>query len=633
MTKSFLALDTETNGLRSFHDNSLFSVVIADAEKEYYFNFNDTNKTDRCNGVEVIPRSDLQLLKPLLEDPTKMFILANAKFDMNMLAREGLFIKGEVWDVLVMARIENNSHLQYSLDACASRIGRQKDDKVKEWIKRNKAYKTVQIPGKKGTVKNPQFQDVPFEIVSEYAKIDARITYDLFIHQHNYFLDWDSKLDPSVPPVWPEVVNEMKLTKVCFEMEQYGIKVDLAHVKKMLEIEVSNAAKAKEDFLKHSGKELVDSYLALAEVFHEHGIKGGETEKGNESFTEKVLAGQDHALAKVLLDYRDAQKRANTYYSSFLYHADDNGIVHPNLRQSATTTGRFSITDPALQTLEAVDDGLALADSERTKEVRRSFIPRMGFIFVAIDYKNFEFRAMLDTAGERELADEITNGKDVHTTTATLVGITRQQAKTLNFLLLYGGGVAKLAGSLGLPVLQAKQIKQQYFDKLPNVKKFISRAAAVAAEKKFVVSRFGRPYRFTDPKFSYRAPNHLIQGGTASAVKKAMVDIHQFLVDKKSKLILQIHDEVLLEISKDEVDLIPQIKDIMEKAWPEKFHKMECSVEWSDKSWADLDTYGEETRNSIQGKDQEKARLSQKDSGLLRGSRVNKRDTGLVNVR
>jgi len=594
MTKKVLALDTETTGLRSFHDDRLFSIIIADDETEYYFNFNDNNKGDRARGIVALDRSKLELFKPLFEKEDIEYATANAKFDLHMLARDGLFIRGSIWDVLVMARLERNDHFKYSLDECAKRIGKEKSDTVKEWISKNKQYKKVQIPGKKGEQKIPQFSAVPFEIIEAYAKKDARVTYDIYTHQKEAFKQWNNSLAPTVKTIDDEIQNEKDITRVCFDIERRGILLDVPYVKLALEHEQKIIEQAKADFLSLSKKELVDSNKSLDEVFSEYGIESGETEKGAVSYTEKVLSESDHELAKILLRYRDANKRASNYYSSFLYHADSSDVVHVNFRQSGTTTGRFSITDPALQTLTAEDD------VETEFKVRRSFIPRPNFILVAIDYKAFEFRAMLDTAGEKELAEKITSGLDPHQATAELVGITRKYAKTLNFGLLYGMGVGKLAASLGCTIEDARRIKHRYFSVLPKVRQFINSASTVAAQKQVVVSRFGRPYRFSDPKWSYKAANCLIQGGTASAVKKAMVDVHRFLEGKKSGMILQIHDEILFEVHTNELDLIDPIKDIMASSWPEKFHKMDCSVEYSERSWADMEEYGEETRISIQ---------------------------------
>ena len=582
-----LALDTETTGLHSFRGDELFSIIIYDGNKGYYFNFNDKNVVDKNRKAPILPRNFLPHFKSLFDDPIRMWILANAKFDMHMLAKEGLFIRGSIWDDLVMARIEANHHMQYSLDKCAERIGLEKSDAVNNFIKQFRCYKKERVPGKKQVKNNPQFWVVPLDIIAPYGITDAEVTFKLYEHQEKFFREYDAKIEPGVTPIHNVVHNEMALTKVCFEIERRGMLIDEDYIRKAMDHEASRMAKASEEFKKITGDDLVDSFVALRKSFGKLGLTGGKTAKGGMSFKEEVLSEIDHPAARAVLEFRDANKRASSYYSSFLYFRDEHNVIHCNIRQSATATGRFSITDPALQTLtseDSNDDGTY----ESEWRVRKSFIPRQDHCFVAIDYKAFEFRAMLDTAGERELADSITRGLDPHNATAELVGITRKQAKTLNFGLLYGMGSGKLALALGITDKEARAIKDQYFDKLPAIKKLIWKAQEQATKFGQVTNRFGRVYRFPDTAFAYKALNALIQGGTADAVKFAMVELHTLLEKCKSGIVLQIHDEILFEIHKEELHLIPQIKEIMEKAWPERFHKMECSVEHSWKSWGDL---------------------------------------------
>lgn len=592
--KTILALDTETTGLRSFHGDELFSIIIADERNEYYFNFNSRNRTDQQAGVVPLPRLLIKDFQDLFDYPDKTWVLANAKFDMHMMAKEGLTIHGNIWDVLVMARLERNDHLRYSLEACADRIGSAKSKVVDEYIKKHKHFVREKIPGKKGERKNPQFWKVPLSIIYEYGCKDARVTYELFFHQVKAFKAWNESRDSDVLPIDAVIKNEMELTKACFEAERRGMLLNKEYVDRALQHELALAEKARNDFFTHTGYQLVDSNKGLFEILGKLGVEPERTEKGNVSYTEKILSKSNHPAAVAVLAYRNANKRASSYYSSFLYHADESDLVHCNIRQSATLTGRFSISDPALQTLN-VDD-----EEGSEWSVRRSFRPARDCILVAIDYKAFEFRAMLDTAEEKELAHAIEKGLDPHQATADLVGISRKQAKTLNFGLLYGMGAGKLADALGCSVDEAKEIKSKYFDRLPKIKNLIYSASHRAREYQVVVNRFGRPYFYPNSAFSYKALNALIQGGTADAVKFAMVQINNYLKGTKSGILLQIHDEILFEIHKDELHLIPRIQKIMEDAWPEKFHKMECSVEYSEKSWGDMEEWrGSETGDKI----------------------------------
>jgi len=149
-----------------------------------------------------------------------------------------------------------------------------------------------------------------------------------------------------------ELMNEMRLTKVLFDVERRGMQLDMPYVKEALEHENANAERAKQKFFDLTNRELIDSNKNMESIFKEWGIDGGKTEKGNASFTEKTLSKIDSEIARTLLEYRDSIKRASTYFSSFSYWADDAGVVHGNFRQGGTQSGRFSISDPA--TIEAV---------------------------------------------------------------------------------------------------------------------------------------------------------------------------------------------------------------------------------------------------------------------------------------
>ena len=584
-TKQVLALDTETTSLWWHKGGEIFSIIIADDKEEYYFNFNHRNKTDALKGITPLPKSLIKEFQALLSTSDTLWILANAKFDMHFLLNEGLQISGKIWDVLVMARLIDNSEIQYSLDACGKRIGIEKLDTVKEWIMKNRAWSWENIPGKKGRKKELFFWMVPLDVVAPYGCQDARMTYQLYTHQVSKLREWENKVPKYNKNIWGVVKNEMALTKVCFEMERIGLQLDVDYVKRALQHETERAEAAKNEFLKICGKELVDSNKALQEAIGDR-VAAKKTDKGNASFSEEALRSSTDTTAQILLEYRDATKRATSYYGNFLYHSDNEGRIHCNIRQSATTTGRFSISDPALQTLNAEDDG--------DWKVRNSFVARSGYVFLAIDYAAFEFRAMLDTAQEVDLAKQIDEGLDPHQATADLVGITRKEAKTLNFGLLYGMGIAKLAGQLNISELEAKKIKNQYFSKLPKIQEFINDASFRAKRDGFVVNRFGRPYLFKDLKFTYKAPNCLIQGGTAEAIKFAMVEIDLYFRSNnlKSRLVLQVHDELIIELHKNELFAISIIEQIMRDSWPSRIHKMEVSSEIGYR-WGELEEYTE----------------------------------------
>lgn len=195
---------------------------------------------------------------------------------------------------------------------------------------------------------------------------------------------------------------------------------------------------------------------------------------------------------------------------------------------------------------------------------------------------------MLDYANEAGLIRKILDGHDPHDATAEMTGLDRDAAKTLNFALLYGMGKDTLAETLGVSVKEAKEFKYQYFGRLPQVKKFL-RAVTTAAERRgFITDWAGRRLYFPDPRFAYKAPNALIQGGCSSIHKKAMVATDKVLAPWKSDILFQVHDEIDFDMHPGELELVPRLKEEMEKIYPYKRLPMRCSVEHSWKSFGDL---------------------------------------------
>lgn len=617
-----LSLDCEATGLRVHHNDVLFSVIVSDDIDTYYFNFHSYP----LEGVDGLDRS---LIKEFARLRPKRWFLANAKFDMHMLAKEGVQLSGEIWDVLVIAKCLNNSHMAYGLDSVASRLGYEKLNTVDKYIDANKLYTVERLPGKKTRTKNKHFDLVPFHIMHEYAERDARITYDIGIKQMEKVAEIDEQSKLLGYPSFNDVITrEMKTTEVCYEIERVGMAVNEEYIRRALAHEQSRALAASKSFEEISGKTFVDSNKALGEAFGSFGIDGGRTDKGNLSFTDDVLEEIKHPIAELVRTYRDATKRANTYYTSFLSHADTNGVVHPSIRQTGADTFRFSITDPALQTLNSKETG--------EFKVRNSFMAPKGLYYVAIDYKQQEYRLAADYAGEMALIAQIRNGTDVHTATAALMGVERDPAKTLNFMLLYGGGVAKLCIALfnptlgemalkaitwkriyksmpkdkedaarieaaytpltleqieaNLPLLmQAYALQQKYFSSLTKTKALIDKVSARAKEKGVIYNWAGRKLHFNNKKFCYKAPNHLIQSSGAEIMRGALIELHEFLKPYRTRIVLSIHDEILLQMPEEEFDLIPEIREIMVKVYkPFNGLMMDTSVSYG-LTWGDME--------------------------------------------
>lgn len=626
-----IALDTETTGLMPWKDK-LFSIIIATEGKEYYFNFNE--KTEVSASDSLLSRN---IISGLLSDFKGTIFLHNAKFDMHFCLNEGLDLRDPRFTIHcteAIGRVEYNDHMSYSLDNLGQKLGYKKMDAVKEYCDKHKLWEWEYPIEKKNKVKKRFYDRVPLEVIVPYGCMDARITYELGKYQMQSIMkqDMEMQMKYKVKNGPLTVMNqERELTKVLFDMERTGIKLNTEFVQDAWKDATFRAKQAMVNFHALTGVPFVDSGKTLAPIFDRLGEKYPLTEKGNPSFADDVLDQLSGPIGKIIQDYRNNYKKANTYYANYLYLADDNGFIHPNFRQGGTAFGRMSCSNPNMQNANKVEEGSS--DFNEQYLVRRCFIPEVDEYLVAMDYDQMEYRLMLDYAGEMPVIEEVLSGVDVHQATANLMGVPRKQAKTINFMLLYGGGIAKLALALFEPTVTEEKLKQiqqmsfqgksverisalltldretvkfnieqlekagtlkkLYFSKLPKVEQFIGAVKGAAISRGYIFNWMGRKCIFADSKWGYKAPNALIQGGTADIVKRAMVNIHTMLKDRgaRSHMKLQVHDELVFGIKKDEMHLIPDLKLLMETAYPSKYLPLTVGVEYSETSWQDKQEY------------------------------------------
>ena len=229
--------------------------------------------------------------------------------------------------------------------------------------------------------------------------------------------------------------------------------------------------------------------------------------------------------------------------------------------------------------------------------MRRAIVPRPGYVFYLPDYDQMEYRLMLEFAAgfverETELIRLVNGGLDVHAATAQAaslygVKISRTEAKTSNFLTIYGGGAQKLADQLKCSLSQAYAIRGAIFKAAPELKDFCDDVGDVAKRRGYIFNWFGRKCLFPNSRLSYKAPKYLIAGGAADVNKVALNRIDELLLGKKSRLVLTIHDENPCELHESELHLAPQINEIMESVYKSKFLRLTCGKEFSHKSLAD----------------------------------------------
>ena len=562
---SVVSLDTETTGLNPFRSSRIFAISLSTGVKEYYYDFRE------------IPLEWLGHLNQITKNKDIVKCMHNAQFDMSFFGLYGIEFEN-VWDTMCMARLECNTHFKYSLEDCGARIGTIKDDQVKKWISDNGAYR-VEVDEETGAeVKVPEFHKVPRYILEPYAKQDARVCYSLYEHQRDYFEKEDKKSPGIGAPLVSQVFNNEKLlTIVCSNMTNKGVRVDTKYCEDALQFEISRRKKAEAEFESLTKRRFVDSGKLFSDVLPNFGITAGKTAKGRDSFAAEVLERyRGNAVAESILAYRDANKRGETYFSNYRSLAGHDGRIHATFRQAGTFTGRFSSSNPNLQNVPKKEEDTPFP-------VRAAFIPSLGNVFVSIDYKQQEYRLMVDYAGEEILIGMIKSGYDVHEATAALTGVTRDVAKIVNFSLLYGSGVTKLAHTLGISIEKARYIKSSYFAVLPRVKKWISETTSSAENRKYVWNWYGRRLQFPLYSFCYRAPNHVIQGGCADIMKVAMTEIHSRGLAEH--LVLNVHDELVFDMPKSKLYQVEEIAKIMKEAYPYKSLPMDVSISIGEKNW------------------------------------------------
>ena len=538
------------------------------------------------------PIIDAGQLVSLFANTQIEWAMHNAKFDLAMLDTLGIKVLGKVWCSLTMQRIVDSESSPFlGLAYHGEKLGFPKDDGPLEYLK--------SIGQKKSEY---DFTKVPLDIIEPYGCRDVEITYNLCLHQKKALAKQNQAYSSAqVHRTQTGVcINEVKLLSTVLQMEQIGVKIDTEFCKKAVEWCKFNMSAAEAEFESLSGHPFKKSGKLFKEIFADEKDKwvyGAPTAKKGErnpKFDADILKTFANPVAKTILSYSKAKANIN-FYNGFLLHTDSAAVIHCQFNQSGAATGRFSSSSPNLQNLTKAEEEAL----EETFVVRRAIVPRGDNVFHMIDYDQMEYRLMLNYAaslpsqhiapnGVLKLIEEIQGGKDVHQATADLAGISRKQAKTANFALLYGSGNKLMADRLGISEEEAKGIRRAIFDAAPEVEVLIRKVMNVAENRGFVTNWLGRRCNITDPDKGFRGPNYLIQGGCADIVKIAMNKCAEYLVDYKTNMVLTIHDELVFEGPRHEAQVvIPVVKQIMENIYSSKHLPLTCGVDHSIVSLAD----------------------------------------------
>lgn len=534
-----IGIDVETTGLSAYA-----------GDKAFLLGFTDTQGNKFSWFVESGECSDA--LRALLSNRHLTYCMHNAKFELSFFREQfGIEVLGTIWDSEVMARVEHNNHMSYSLQNCALRVGLSKYQPMLDWLKER---------GNKG-----QYYKAPVEILVSYVEQDAWLSWELRRLQIETFKFWDT----GPCPIKPVVDLECRVLRPLFEMESKGLLVDLDYCKRAIEYEKHRISESKRRFQELTAVDFVDSRKTFKPVFDANGIRYAQTALGNASFTEDALSGnKDHPVVRALLEHRGATKRLSTYWEKYL-DLQIAGVIHPSINQNRAKTGRMSISDPSFQNVPTDEDE---GDVEIEFPVRRAFIARKDCLIASLDYMAMELRKISDEAEDDVMIDKINTGADLHQDTADMAGVARSLAKNGRFARQYEGGYKRVAETLGVSM----EVSRRICDAIDNMavkttafrRGLIRHAEMTGWGFNFLGRRF-----FFDRGFAYTFPNYKIQGACAEILKLAIINVHAFLVENarpETYLILPIHDELVINLHKDDLHLLPQVKQIMIDAHTDK---------------------------------------------------------------
>lgn len=541
-------------------------------------------------------------LAPIFEDASIEKIAHNWKFDAHMLANIGMKMVGRIHDTVVLTKLVDENRRSFDLKSLASR----KKNGIVKFEYMVDSYKQLN--------KVKDYRLVPRELLSEYANADVWNCYITFIDEY------PKLIEQNLEPLYDK---ECELMIVLYAMERYGMRTDSEYeipLKNSLQQKADEAEQAIYDeagefFNINSTKQLYNILLKLG--VNRNWIE--LTEKGNPRLDKEALnkLADVHqvSLVKKILEYRKNEKLLNTYAIGIYDQKDKAGRVHGNINQTEATTGRMSMTKPPLQTLP-----------KKNKSIRRIFIPDEDYELYFMDLDQVEYRLFSHYAKIPSLIEAIKNGYDVHAATAAMIfnidleelldGLKRleecenklkdlkqaqenlkdydlkieeldkeikslqkyadmrSKGKTINFALIYGVGNAHLGNLLNCTVTEATNLKIHYFSQLPEAKIFIATVHQVIKERGYVRNFYGRRRRLSVDD-SYKAPNALIQGCAADYLKHKLVDMYKYIRynNLKTRLLLPVHDEVVIMAHKDELEHIPVLRWIMSD-----FNTFRCSI-------------------------------------------------------
>jgi len=571
--KSLISIDTETSSLNPLEANLVGVSFSYAPNKAFYIPL--AHKKIKGIKKEIF----IKKIKPILEDPSIKKVGQNMKYDFIILKNNGIEVEP----------VEDTMLLSYTLDAGNNRHNMDTLSGI------HLSHKTISYKELVGTGKKQlSFSDINLEEATKYAAEDADITlrlYNLLLSRVN-----DEKLNKIYE------IFEKPMIKLLAKLETNGIKIDDTYLKRLSKKFEERLKKIEKEIYKISGKEFnIGSPKQLGEIIYNDLkiAKLKKTKKGSLATSAKILedlALTGHKFPNLILEWRQVSKLKSTYTDALQEHiSKKTKRVHTSFLLAATNTGRLASSDPNLQNIPIKTlDG---------KEIRKAFIAEKNNILISADYNQIEMRILADLADVKELKKAFKNDQDIHALTASQVFNVpinkvneefRRKAKAINFGIIYGITQYGLAKQISVSNQEALDFINSYFKKFPEIKDYMNSTINTCRKQGYVTNIFGRRIHLrgiNDKNFSVRsfqeraAINAPIQGSAADIIRLAMIKIDKILEqDKKNKtkMLLQIHDELIFEcLKKDEIQIKKIIKDAMISVSSSEHHMFSIPLEVS----------------------------------------------------
>ncbi|MFM7377154.1 MAG: DNA polymerase I [Erythrobacter sp.] len=562
-----VAVDTETTSLDAIRADLVGVSLALGPNDACYIPLGHGGTDMFAQKPEQVPLAEaIALLKPLLEDEAVLKIFQNGKYDLNVLARQGIMV----------APIDDTMVISSDLDAGRGEDGMGGGHGMDELSQRHLGHTPIPFKELCGTGKKAiSFAEVPLDRATAYAAEDADVTWRLHAHlKPRLAIEGGSKVYERVDrPLIPVVAG----------MEREGIKVDRARLAKLSEEFSHEIARLEGEIHQVAGQEFtVGSPKQLGEIlFDKLGYKGGKKGKTGQYSTDvsvlEKLAAEGAPIARLVLEWRQLAKLKSTYTDALQAAINpDTGRVHTSYSLVGAQTGRLSSTDPNLQNIPI-----------RTaigRQIREAFVPEPGNVLLAADYSQIELRLAAHMADVASLKEAFANGEDIHARTARemfgeVTRDSRGRAKTINFAILYGISRWGLAARLEVPPEEAQAMIDTYFQRFPGIQRYIHETLESVRARGYSETLFGRKTWFprinsknqAERQGSERAAiNAPIQGTSADIIKRAMVRMLPALAEAglhDVRMLLQVHDELVFELPEDRVEAAtPIIRQVMAEA-------------------------------------------------------------------